>query len=667
MAMTPLVLHILLIVALAALGGTGLRLASRMAPSGLERLLTWAVLLASAVVLQALALGLVGLGGTPVALAGAAVLTWLAAHRWIPRPEVPVSRELVAWWRGLGPVRRAAIGALAGAVVAVIAISLRRPGPGFDGITYHLPEIVGFVQGGHPGAVLHLNYGLPVGNFPLTNEVLLAWVAGISHGFAPLVLWSPVSAGLLIAAGWLGLRGLRVPTLVRVVALAALVLGPLLIDALGAPGTDLPALAWLACSAALCLAASNRPVLLAPAILAFGLAVGTKTTPAPLGLIVIGIALWRCRARLAAIAWPLSAAVLAAGAAGGTWYLRNLVVHGSPLWPFVAASWGDPVPQSVQLVSHTMLERLRVTLLDHLGAYVTGVSGSTVLLVAGVLVPLLTLRRRPLLAAGAVALGALAWASAPLTGRPDLAVLFPAVATSVRYLLPVFAAGALALALAASDGPRRPRILALGVLIAAAVWGLIDDLKHHFGLPFSSWIIVGVLAGALLGALGAPRPWPPWRWSSSLGSRLAGCGAGRRLWACAGGRLRRIHGSARARGLRVGCGRGEVSCEPAGIWSREDAGRHRAGGPRSADRRPDAASARGDRRARVLPAGPRPHSRRVGGGQGRRAATRARPPRSALPRGGNRAGMSGGSDPALRRRHLPGLRSSVNRGTVVPS
>ena len=176
---------------------------------------------------------------------------------------------------------------------------------------------------------------------------------------------------------------------------------------------------------------------------------------------MLGVALWRCRARLAAIGWPLGAAVLAAGVAGGTWYVRNLIEHGSPLWPFVAAPGGDPVPQGVQLVSHTMLERLQVTLLDHLGPYVTGVSGSTVLLVGGVLVPVLTLRRRPLLAAAAAALGALAWANAPVTGRPDLPVLFPATATSVRYLLPVFAAGALGLALAASDGPRRLRVLPL--------------------------------------------------------------------------------------------------------------------------------------------------------------------------------------------------------------
>jgi hypothetical protein len=507
MALTPFVLHVLLAGAILALGGASLRLASLMAPSGLERVLAWAVLLASTAVLEALALGLAGLGGTSAALTAAAVLTWLAVRRWVPRPEVPVSGELVSWWSGAGPVTRAGVGALAGAVLALIAISLRRPAPGFDGITYHLPEIVGFVQGGHPGAVLHPYYGLPVGNYPLTNEVLLAWGAGISHGFAPLTLWSPVSILLLIAAGWSGLRRLGIPAVTRVLALGALVLGPLLIDAAATPGTDLPALAWLACCAALCLAAPVRPVLLVPAILALGLAVGTKTTPAPLGLIVIGVAVWRCRARLAAIGWPLGAAVLAASVAGGTWYVRNLIEHGSPLWPFVAAPGGDPVPQGVQLVSHTMLERLQVTLLDHLGPYVTGVSGSTVLLVGGVLVPVLTLRRRPLLAAAAAAFGALAWANAPVTGRPDLPALFPATATSVRYLLPVFAAGALALALAASDGPRRLRVLPLVALVAAAVWGLVDDVKHHFGLPFSSWLLAGALAGGLLGALGHSGRW----------------------------------------------------------------------------------------------------------------------------------------------------------------
>jgi len=79
----------------------------------------------------------------------------------------------------------------------------------------------------------------------------------------------------------------------------------------------------------------------------------------------------------------------------------NLIEHGSPLWPFVSTPWGDPVPGEINLVSHTMLERLQATLFDHLRAYVSGISGSPVLIVAGILVLPLTMRRRPSLPAAA--------------------------------------------------------------------------------------------------------------------------------------------------------------------------------------------------------------------------------------------------------------------------
>jgi len=507
---SALVPHLLLTGSIAALGGAGLRLTSLVAPCGLERVVSWAVFVAAGAVLQALALGVVGLAGSAPALSGAAMLTWLAARRWLPSPTVSVAGELAACWRRLTLVGRVSVGALGGTALSLCAILLHRPAPGFDGITYHLPEIVGFVQSGHAGAVLDLYYELPVGNYPLTNEVLLAWMTGISHGFAALTLFSPASALLLITAGWLGLRSLGVAALVRGLALGALMLGPLLVSALPQPGTDLPALSWLACSAGLCVAAVSRPVLVVPAVVALGLAVGTKTTAAVLGILVIAAALWACRGGLRAIAWKLGVGAGVAAVAGATWYVRNLIEHGSPLWPFIATPWGDPVPEGIRLLSHTMAQRLRVTLLDHLGGYVSGTSGSLVLLVGALLVPVLAFRRRALLAAGAVALGTVAWANAPATGLPDVPFLAPVVGTTLRYLLPVFAAGAVALALVATDGTRLGRIAGLALLTGALAWALISDLQHGFFLPFSSWLTGGMIAGALMGALCGSRSGPAW-------------------------------------------------------------------------------------------------------------------------------------------------------------
>jgi hypothetical protein len=504
--------QLLLVIAVLALGDAGLRVASLLAPSGLERVVSAVVLGAAGAVIEALALGLLGLGGSAAALSAVPVLASIAARLWLPAPAVSPASELGAWWVRLGTVERAGIGAVAGGFVALAAILVHRPQPGYDGITYHIPEVVGFVQGGHPGAVLRAYYGLPVGNYPLTNEVLLAWMTGISRGFAALTLWTPLSALLVAVGGWLGLRRLGVSRPVRALSLAALLLGPLLVQALSQPGTDLPALGWLTCCVALCVCAVKRPALLAVAFVAFGLAVGTKTTPAVLGLIVLGAGLWASRRRLRSILWPLLAGLVAAALAGGVWYLRNLFTHGSPLWPFVSAPWGDPVPASLKLVDHTMVERLRVTLLDHFHAYLSGVSGSTVLLAAGVLVSLLALtpasaepdrptRRALLFAAGLVALGTLVWADAPVTGLPDIPALGVAAGTAVRYLMPVFAAGALALALAATGGPRWGRPLAVAALAGALIWGLRSDQQHTFFLPFTSWLGAGVVVGAVAAAV----------------------------------------------------------------------------------------------------------------------------------------------------------------------
>jgi hypothetical protein len=494
------VLDVLLVISLGALAAAGTRAASVLVPSGPERLLTTAVLAAAAAVIESLALGLAGLSGSPAALTAAAVLTWAGARAGLPAPAMSPWEELAGWWSELPLWARSAVGAAAGLALALVANILRRPEPGFDGITYHLPEVVAFVQTGHAGSVVTSNYTLPVGSYPITNEVLLSWLTGISHGFAALTLWSPVSAGLLVLAGWCAMRRLSVPGWVRTLALAALIAGPLLFVALPQPGTDLPALSWLACCAALCLASTERTALLGPGIVAFGLAVGTKTTALSLGVIAIAIALWTQRRSLREHARGLGLATVLALLAGGVWYIRNLVVHGSPLWPFYATPWGTPVPLEIRLVSPTMIAHLQSTLFDNLGAYASGISGSAVLILAGVSVPLLARRRGPALAAAIVGFGALAWASAPVTGAPEVAALAVGARSSIRYLLPVFAAGALALALTAADDSLPVRAAAALALAGALVWSLVTDERHSFYLA-SDW---GVLPlGALLGALAA--------------------------------------------------------------------------------------------------------------------------------------------------------------------
>ncbi len=239
-----------------------------------------------------------------------------------------------------------ALGALAGIWVAWAVWLLRYPALGIDTVAYHLTEVVAWVGDGSPGAIEPLFPTIPVGNYPLTNEVLLAWGTGIARSFVFVGLWAPAMMALLVVASWSGMRALRVPVVAASAAVAALCLLPVLThyqqngantDSRRSPGSRAPP----SCR----YASRRRPALLAPALLAAGLAIGTKTTTLPLALLVLVLAFVAARRELRRLARPLALAGAAALALGGYWYLRNLVDHGSPFWPFVATPWGDAVAQ----------------------------------------------------------------------------------------------------------------------------------------------------------------------------------------------------------------------------------------------------------------------------------------------------------------------------------
>jgi hypothetical protein len=304
---------------------------------------------------------------------------------------------------------------------------------------------------------------------------------------------------------------LSVPRLVAALAVLAVCLVPPLVSwqSNGAM-TDPPALAWLVACASLCALARERPPLLAPALLAAGLAVGTKTTTAPMALLVLGLAGWHARAELRRLRRPLLLAAAGAGIAGGAWYLRNLIDHGSPFWPILALPWGDAVPASVDAVDTSFLDRPGATI-DRLGDDYLERFGAGLLLIAGGLAaPLLARRREVAWAALATLAGALVWARAPVTGLPEGGVLAETTFSTTRYLLPVVATGALALALAARHAGRGA-IVAMLVLAGAAVLGLMQSLDLGFPIAPSGFTpLAGALAGAAFavaaGALAASAP-----------------------------------------------------------------------------------------------------------------------------------------------------------------
>jgi hypothetical protein len=485
----------LLVAAATAIGAAAVRAASLAAPAGLERVVAAAPLGVAAAVVEALALGTVGLGGSQVALGLAAAVTWLAAWRRLPRPAVPVLAELTDWWRATGLPARLAAAALLGLWAGWVVWALRFPHLGLDGSTYHLATVADWVTSGATGHSEDLYVSIPVGSYPLTNEVALAWAVGLAHTWAPVAAWAASIGALLAAASWLGLRRLDVPRALAALAIAALVLVPVVLRGLVHAETDVPALAWLACTGALAACARGRPALLAPMLVAAALAIGTKTTVLPLAAIVTLAAAWACRSSLRRLARPLAAAAAVGFVAGGLWYLRNLIAHGSPLWPFVATPWGDPVPPLLDRVNFSLLERPRETLEGQWAIYRLTLSGGLVLLAGGLLAPAWAHRREVVAAAAVTLIALLAWASAPFTGAgaaPFLQV------NTLRYLIPAMAAGALALALSGRIGTRTRSWAAL-VLTVALAWSAKTYMDDAY-LPGEGTLILATVVAALVAA-----------------------------------------------------------------------------------------------------------------------------------------------------------------------
>lgn len=481
----------LLVLAATALAAAAWRIAGRASSARLERLVAAAPLAVATAVIEALILGRLGLSGSPFALAVVAGATWLASLR--VHPERAPRRRLA-------PAAALAAPALLGALAGGAVWAERRPLLGFDGLGYHLGEAVIWVQQGSAGSVEPLIAGIPVGNYPVTAETALSWLLGLSHSFAPVALWSALLLLVFVCGAWLGLRSLAVPPAIAALSILAFLTTPLVLRQVVQVETDFPALAWLSATAGLSAAAVRRPALLAPALVAAGLAIGTKTTTAPLALIALGAAALELRGRLRPLLTPLLIAAGAAVAAGGVWYLRNLIQHGSPLWPLAAAPWGDPVPGGLARLDARFIERPGDTLAGTAAAfYRNQLAGMLPVFVAGVLAPLVTRDRATLAAAGAALLAALLWCVAPFTGNSGVPGFELLPLNTLRYASPALAAGVVALAVAGRERPRA----AAAVLVIALVWNAWRYLADPY-LAGEAILLALMIAGAAAGLAARP-------------------------------------------------------------------------------------------------------------------------------------------------------------------
>jgi hypothetical protein len=502
------------------------RVASLVAASGLERALAAAPLAAALAACQALALGLIGAGSEQLALAGAALLTWLVS-RLLPAPERSLTAEVVEWWGRKTTGGRVISGALAGLLAAWAAWNLHRPDVGIDGSYYHLPEVIAWVHNGQPGSDLPIHSWLDVGSYPLAHETLLAWSMGISRSLVPLGLIGVALLPLLGTGVWVALRSFGVARFVRWLVVAVVLTVPFLVTQVDGPAVDVPALAWLACAAGLAAAAQERPPLLCFMLIAAGLAIGSKTTVLPLTAVLVAVVLWRDRGRLRPLAWPLAASALLAAVVGATWYVRTLIEHGSPFWPFAATPWGDPVPPVLDSY-RSLLSAPRETLDNQVSNYITALSGGWLTLGAAVVAFVWAPHRRVLAGSALVAASVLLWSSAPTTGISD----FPALSASVsqtRYLFPTLALAALVLAVSTTRGGTPARI-AVAVLAITVAWNVAQVASGDFPNAFSNaWLAAGASTGAVL-ALAAgrlPKAVRPesWRLRTALGAATLVAGA----------------------------------------------------------------------------------------------------------------------------------------------
>jgi hypothetical protein len=491
---SALVHHAILGVGVAGLLGAGWRVADRAAPEGLARVVAAAVVAVALAVLEALALGLVGAADSSVVLALAALATYGVAFWRLPRPRLGALAELSDWWSGAGRPVRAVTGAGVVLFAGWVGWQLRHPFVGPDGLTYHLPLAASWAQSGHAGRLIDTFQGIPVANYPVTNEVAIGWVIALSHSWVVASVWTPVLAAVLVGGAVLGLRALRVPPLAIAAAIVAFLLQPIALTQLGTPLTDFACAAWLVAAGGLCAAGRERPALLPIALVAAGLSFGTKTTGAILLLAALVAAGYAARATLRRLPRWWALAVPAALGVGGIWVTRNLILHGSPLWPFVSGPGGDPVPPALAAVNDSFLQHPRAMLSGRVDDYAKLLAGGVLLLAGGVLAPLAARSRPVLLAAGAALVALFAWAAAPYTGidtSTDLAI------GATRYLLPTLVACALAIALAARDARPEVRYALIGLLGVAAVLSAARTWK--LGYPY----VPGIGTAVALAAVGA--------------------------------------------------------------------------------------------------------------------------------------------------------------------
>jgi hypothetical protein len=506
------VLRLLLLgINIVVIGAAGLRWASGLATRVTTRVLGGVSLAAGLIVALTLLLGLVGLGTNSVFLTVAAVAIWFVVVWRTPPLAHTLRSELVDRWAGAGLAAQASVGAVVAYVVALTAYQAWNPTVGGDGLRYHAAEPAVWLSGGHVGSFHQTLADFPTQAYPKTIEVLVTWCYAI--GRTPLAAL-PLTIGLTVLAAasiFAGLRRYGVAPWIAGLAAAAGLLLPANIQEMTGVYTDVAALAWLACAAALCVCSADEPGAIGLGAVAAGLAIGTKPSTGPLALIALGAAIWINRGWVRRSVVRLLPTVALALALGAVWYVADWVKYGAPLWPFSTFPSGPTPPLVWREAGGAKFINDPVGVVQFVGWHPLLIvfGGGLVLLasvplvaIAAVLPRARELRRELLLGVVVIVIATLLWADSEFTGVAGGAV--PVVLTGIRYLTPAPLAAAALLALATRAGSW-VRVGAVAVLLAALAENIReihrDNLGFPFrpGLPMSVALLVGgsVVAGLL--------------------------------------------------------------------------------------------------------------------------------------------------------------------------
>ncbi|MBV9872433.1 MAG: hypothetical protein JO214_17615 [Frankiaceae bacterium] len=495
--------------ALTALVGAGVRIASALVDSLATRVLGAMTLVAGFAIAEPLLIGLTGQGANSTLLTGAAVLTWLAARLSIETAPVPVRQQLADEWTAASAVTRAAVGAFAGFVVGTTIWQTNRPRIGWDGTVYHAAQPAVWIGTGHPGALHQTLANFPTQAYPKSFEMLEFWTMAIGRSLIVLTPLMMTFYVVLVAAMLIGLRRARVPAPLAALAVAAAVLIPWNLIEFDQVYNDVAALAFLAVTVALCQGADREPRAAGLAVVAAGLAIGVKTTTVPIALVALLWLAWRIRAdlrRQLRTLLPLGSFGIGLGV---LWYVENAVTYHAPFWPFSRFPAGPQEPYLWREFGNRLLAEPAATYravgfhnyLHYLGGVPILIVGAVVVAGIGLAIADRADRRFLVVGAAVVVLQTLLWSAAQFTGIAHGVVIL--VLSAQRYLDAAPFAATIVLAVAA----RRPgalRWIATALLGAALVVDLYVGGHEHLAAgrvpPAAIWVAL-LAAGAVGGVL----------------------------------------------------------------------------------------------------------------------------------------------------------------------